>query len=217
MLSDSRPEHEALAVVPTEMNHDVACPPRQVGLALASGFHELSHSLRESDTWFRSPRPATSCSIESNRNDQLTLADLQANPTPGSGTWSLTLIDGAAGSTVALAPIQSIWIRDTITLSASGSVLSMSNTIVQVPEPGSAPARQASPAAACWWHGSPGDAGCRSGRRGTLDRINRLGVGAPRGLPRLRDSGISRPTEDAARAQSPLSSRKLSRSAMRQE
>lgn len=63
------------------------------------------------------------------------LADLQANPTPGSGTWTLSVINGAAGSTVALPAIQSIWVRDTITLSASGSVLSVSNTIVQVPEP----------------------------------------------------------------------------------
>ena len=63
------------------------------------------------------------------------LADLEANPTPGSGTWALSVIDGAAGSTIALPGIQSIWIRDTITLSSSGSVLSVSNTIVQVPEP----------------------------------------------------------------------------------
>lgn len=63
------------------------------------------------------------------------LADLQANPTPGSGTWALSVINGASGSTVALPAIQSIWVRDTITLSASGSVLSVSNTIVQVPEP----------------------------------------------------------------------------------
>jgi hypothetical protein len=63
------------------------------------------------------------------------LADLEANPTPGTGTWALTLIDGAAGSTIAVPGIQSIWIRDTITLSPSGSVLSVSNTIVQVPEP----------------------------------------------------------------------------------
>jgi len=63
------------------------------------------------------------------------LADLAANPTPGSGTWALSVIDGAAGSTIVLPGIQSIWIRDTITLSSSGSVLSVSNTIVQVPEP----------------------------------------------------------------------------------
>jgi len=68
------------------------------------------------------------------------LADLQANPTPGTGTWALSVIDGAAGSTIALPGIQSIWIRDTITLSPSGSVLSVSNTIVQVPEPDMVPA-----------------------------------------------------------------------------
>jgi hypothetical protein len=63
------------------------------------------------------------------------LADLQANPTPGSGTWALSVVDGAAGSTIVLPAIQQIWIRDTISLSPSGSVLSISNTIVQVPEP----------------------------------------------------------------------------------
>ena len=68
------------------------------------------------------------------------LEDLQANPTPGSGTWALSVINGAAGSTIALPAIQSIWVRDTITLNASGSVLSISNTIVQVPEPAVAPA-----------------------------------------------------------------------------
>jgi hypothetical protein len=50
------------------------------------------------------------------------------------------VVDGAAGSTVALPGIQSIWIRDTITLNESGSVLSVSNTIVQVPEPDLLPA-----------------------------------------------------------------------------
>ena len=68
------------------------------------------------------------------------LADLEASPTPGSGTWALSVIDNAAGSTVALPGIKSIWIRDTITLSPSGSVLSVSNTIVQVPEPDMVPA-----------------------------------------------------------------------------
>lgn len=63
------------------------------------------------------------------------LADLQANPSPGSGTWALSVVDGAAGSTIALPAIQQIWIRDTISLSPSGSVLSISNTIVQVLEP----------------------------------------------------------------------------------
>jgi hypothetical protein len=48
--------------------------------------------------------------------------------------------DNAAGSTIALPGIKSIWIRDTITLSPSGSVLSVSNTIVQVPEPAMVPA-----------------------------------------------------------------------------
>jgi hypothetical protein len=64
------------------------------------------------------------------------LADLQANPIPGTGTWALSVIDNAAGSTIALPGLKSIWIRDTITLSPSGSVLSVSNTLVQVvPEP----------------------------------------------------------------------------------
>ena len=68
------------------------------------------------------------------------LEDLEANPTPGDGTWALSVIDNADGSTIALPGIKSIWIRDTITLSASGSVLSVSNTIVQVPEPAMVPA-----------------------------------------------------------------------------
>jgi hypothetical protein len=68
------------------------------------------------------------------------LTDLEANPTPGTGTWALSVIDGAAGSTIALPGIQSIWVRDTITLSPSGSVISVSNTIVQVPEPDMVPA-----------------------------------------------------------------------------
>jgi hypothetical protein len=69
------------------------------------------------------------------------LADLEASPTPGSGTWALSVIDNAAGSTIALPGLKSIWIRDTITLSPSGSVLSVSNTMVQVvPEPDMVPA-----------------------------------------------------------------------------
>jgi hypothetical protein len=63
------------------------------------------------------------------------LADLEANPTPGSGTWALSVINGAAGSAITLPGIQQLWIRDAIILSPSGSVLSISNTIVQVPEP----------------------------------------------------------------------------------
>lgn len=69
------------------------------------------------------------------------LADLQANPTPGTGTWALSVINNGAGSTIALPGLKSIWIRDTITLSPSGSVLSVSNTMVQVvPEPDMVPA-----------------------------------------------------------------------------
>jgi hypothetical protein len=69
------------------------------------------------------------------------LADLENSPTPGSGTWALSVIDNAAGSTIALPGLKSIWIRDTITLSPSGSVLSVSNTMVQVvPEPDMVPA-----------------------------------------------------------------------------
>jgi hypothetical protein len=68
------------------------------------------------------------------------LEDLQNNPTPGQGTWALSVIDNAAGSTIALPGLKSIWIRDTITLSESGSVLSVSNTMVQVvPEPDMVP------------------------------------------------------------------------------
>jgi hypothetical protein len=85
------------------------------------------------------------------------LADLQANPTPGSGTWALSVVDGAAGSTIALPAIQQIWIRDTISLSPSGSVLSISNTIVQVPEPALVSVA-AWPRGACCWPGGRGDA-----------------------------------------------------------
>ena len=69
------------------------------------------------------------------------LADLENNPTPGSGTWALSVIDDGDGSTIALPGLKSIWVRDTITLSSSGSVLSVSNTMVQVvPEPDMVPA-----------------------------------------------------------------------------
>lgn len=69
------------------------------------------------------------------------LAALEANPPPGGGTWALSVINNAAGSTIALPGLKSIWIRDTITLSPSGSVLSVSNTMVQVvPEPDMVPA-----------------------------------------------------------------------------
>ena len=69
------------------------------------------------------------------------LADLQNKPNPGEGTWALSVIDGAAGSTIPLPGLKEIWIRDTITLNSSGSVLSVSNTMVQVvPEPDMVPA-----------------------------------------------------------------------------
>jgi hypothetical protein len=69
------------------------------------------------------------------------LADLENSPTPGSGTWALSLINAGGGSTVALPGLKEIFIRDTITLSPSGSVLSVSNTMVQVvPEPDMVPA-----------------------------------------------------------------------------
>ena len=52
-------------------------------------------------------------------------------------TWSLTLINSSSGSTVSLPPIQTIWVRDTIAVSPSGSLLGFSNTAVQLPEPSS--------------------------------------------------------------------------------
>ena len=52
-------------------------------------------------------------------------------------TWSLTLINSSSGSTVSLPPIQTIWVRDTIAVSPSGSLLGLSNTAVQLPEPSS--------------------------------------------------------------------------------
>ena len=56
---------------------------------------------------------------------------------PGVGTWSLTLINSSSGSTVSLPPIQTVWVRDWITASPSGSLLGVSNTAVQLPEPSS--------------------------------------------------------------------------------
>jgi hypothetical protein len=52
-------------------------------------------------------------------------------------TWSLTLINSGSGSTVSLPAIQTIWVRDTITASPSGSLSGVSNTAVQLPEPSS--------------------------------------------------------------------------------
>ena len=56
---------------------------------------------------------------------------------PGSGTWSLTLINSSSGSTVSLPPIQTVWVRDWISATPSGSILGVSNTAVQLPEPSS--------------------------------------------------------------------------------
>jgi hypothetical protein len=56
---------------------------------------------------------------------------------PGVGTWSLSLINSGSGSTVSLSPIQTVWVRDWITASPSGSLLGVTNTVVQLPEPSS--------------------------------------------------------------------------------
>jgi hypothetical protein len=66
-----------------------------------------------------------------------TLSSFLSGTVPGSGTWSLSLINSSSGSTVSLPPIQTIWVRDTLETSASGSILGISNTIVQLPEPNS--------------------------------------------------------------------------------
>jgi hypothetical protein len=66
-----------------------------------------------------------------------TLSSFLSGTTPGSGTWSLSLINSSSGSTVSLPPIQTIWVRDTLEASASGSILGISNTVVQLPEPNS--------------------------------------------------------------------------------
>lgn len=67
-------------------------------------------------------------------------ADFLANTAPGSGTLaSLSILNGNASSTVGL-PMwtRQLWVRDTIVIDASGSVLEVSNTVTQVvPEPGS--------------------------------------------------------------------------------
>jgi hypothetical protein len=64
-------------------------------------------------------------------------ADLIANPTPGSGTWTLYLENGADPPAVLLPMLRNIWVRDTIVLDNSGSLFGISNTYVQiVPEPG---------------------------------------------------------------------------------
>jgi len=64
-----------------------------------------------------------------------TFAAFSTGTVPGSGTWSLSLINSGSGSTVSLPPIQTVWVRDTITTSPSGSLLGVTNTVVQLPEP----------------------------------------------------------------------------------
>jgi len=64
-----------------------------------------------------------------------TFAAFSTGTVPGSGTWSLSLINSGSGSTVSLPPIQTVWVRDTITASPSGSLLGVTNTVVQLPEP----------------------------------------------------------------------------------
>jgi len=66
-----------------------------------------------------------------------TFAAFSTGTVPGSGTWSLSLINSGSGSTVSLPPIQTVWVRDTITTSPSGSLLGVTNTVVQLPEPSS--------------------------------------------------------------------------------
>jgi hypothetical protein len=66
-----------------------------------------------------------------------TFAAFASGTTPGSGVWSLSLINSSSGSTVSLPPIQTIWVRDTLAASDSGSILGISNTVVQLPEPSS--------------------------------------------------------------------------------
>jgi hypothetical protein len=66
-----------------------------------------------------------------------TFAAFSSGTAPGSGTWSLSLINSSSGSTVSLPAIQTIWVRDTIEANFSGSILGVSNTAVQLPEPSS--------------------------------------------------------------------------------
>ena len=66
-----------------------------------------------------------------------TFAAFDSGTAPGSGQWSLSLNNSSAGTTVSLPPIQTIWVRDTLAASDSGSILGISNTVVQLPEPSS--------------------------------------------------------------------------------
>jgi hypothetical protein len=65
-------------------------------------------------------------------------ADWEFYTTPGAGTLAtMHATNNVAPGDVPLPPLQTIWVRDTISLDSTGSVLSVSNTYVQaVPEPG---------------------------------------------------------------------------------
>jgi hypothetical protein len=105
--------------------------------------YQVTISSTSSDVFFSISldQDATGATATTYKDIFASVEDFIAHPTPGDGTWPLSVIDGAAGSTVLLPGLKSIWIRDTITLNESGSVLSVSNTMVQVvPEPDMVPA-----------------------------------------------------------------------------
>jgi hypothetical protein len=105
--------------------------------------YQVTISSTSSDVFFSISldQDATGATATTYKDIFASLEDFNDHPTPGDGTWPLSVIDGAAGSTVLLPGLKSIWIRDTITLNESGSVLSVSNTMVQVvPEPDMVPA-----------------------------------------------------------------------------
>lgn len=69
-----------------------------------------------------------------------TLDDFDDAGDPGTGTVSLSITDFIPNPfpPVPLDPVQSIWVRDTILITGTGSVQSISNTFIQtVPEPSS--------------------------------------------------------------------------------
>jgi hypothetical protein len=105
--------------------------------------YQVTISSTSSDVFFSISldQDATGATATTYKDIFASLEDFNDHPNPGEGTWALSVIDGAAGSTAALPGLKSIWIRDTITLNESGSVLSVSNTMVQVvPEPDMVPA-----------------------------------------------------------------------------
>lgn len=70
----------------------------------------------------------------------LTLEEFGLAGAPGSGTIALSITNFTPSPfpPVLLPPVQSLWVRDTIVLDGTGSLLSISNTFVQaVPEPSS--------------------------------------------------------------------------------